>query len=116
MKFLVDECTGPKVAKWLSNNGYVVFSVFDESRGLSDKEILLKSYTEGWILITNDKDFGEMVYRENYSHCGIVFLRLNSQRAVAKINALNQLLSIYAEQLPNSFTVVSETQVRFSDR
>lgn len=62
MRFLVDECTGPSVAKWLRNDGHQVFSVFDELRGTSDHELLAKACAEKWILITNDKDFGEMVY------------------------------------------------------
>ncbi len=32
MRFLVDECTGPVVAQWLREQGYDVFSVFEESR------------------------------------------------------------------------------------
>ncbi len=103
MKFLVDECTGPAVATWLRKEGYEVFSVFDEARGLGDDKILAKSYAEGWILITNDKDFGEMVYRKNYPHCGIIFLRLNSQRAVVKIEALKRLLATYTETATGLF-------------
>ena len=34
MRFLVDECTGPAVASWLRDNGYEVFSVFEEAKGL----------------------------------------------------------------------------------
>ncbi len=114
MKFLIDECTGSSVAKWLRKEGYEVFSVFDELRGASDDEILTKAYVENWILITNDKDFGEMVYRERRLHQGIVFLRLNSQRATLKIDALNRLLAVYKKDVANNFVVVTETQVRFT--
>ncbi len=116
MKFLVDECTGPAVAKWLKAEGYEVFSVFEELRGASDEDILEKARAEYWILITNDKDFGEMVYRERLSHCGIIFLRLHSQRADAKISALRKLFTAYAQQLPDAFVVVTEAQVRFTSR
>ena len=43
MRFIVDECTGPEVAKWLSQNGYEVFSVFDEARGADDDSIIQKA-------------------------------------------------------------------------
>lgn len=114
MRFLVDECTGPSVARWLKNEGHQVFSVFDELQGASDNELLAKAYAEKWILITNDQDFGEMVYRENRSHCGIVFLRLRDQRSVIKIDVLNRLINAYADRLADAFVVVTETQVRFS--
>ncbi len=64
MRFLVDECTGSKVAQWLRDEKHEVFSVFDEARGMTDDEVLAKALSENWILITNDKDFGEMVFRE----------------------------------------------------
>ena len=38
MKFLVDECTGPAVARWLKQNGYDVFSVYDQARGIETIE------------------------------------------------------------------------------
>lgn len=64
MRFLVDECTGPAVARWLREQSHEVFSVFDEARGMVDADILYKAHSENWILITNDRDFGEKVYRE----------------------------------------------------
>ena len=114
MRFLVDECTGPSVARWLKGEGHQVFSVFDELRGASDDELLAKAFAEKWILITNDKDFGEMVYRENRSHCGIVFLRLHDQRSVLKIDIFNRPITAHADRLADAFVVVTEKQVRFS--
>ena len=55
MRFLVDECTGPAVARWLRNHSHEVFSVYEETRGITDDDILDKAYSENWILITNDK-------------------------------------------------------------
>jgi len=55
MRFLVDECTGPRVASWLRANAHEVFSVYDEARGMTDDDVLAKAYSERWILITNDK-------------------------------------------------------------
>ena len=58
MRSLVDESTGPWVAQWLRKHGHEVFSVFEQSRGIDDEEIIQKAFTENWILITNDKDLG----------------------------------------------------------
>lgn len=88
MRFLVDECTGSKVAKWLLDSRHEVFSVFDEVRGMTDDEILTKALVENWILITNDKDFGEMIFRERRGHHGIIFMRLDDERAANKIKVL----------------------------
>ena len=114
MRFIVDECTGPAVARWLSAKPHEVFSVFDEARGMLDNDILEKAHTENWILITNDKDFGDKVYRERRPHRGVVFLRLQDERAASKIQALDSLLGGYADQLADAFVVVTEYQVRFA--
>ena len=66
MRFIVDECTGPHAAEWLQQPGYEVYSVFDETPGSTDDQILDKACTENWVLITNEKDFGELVYRDEY--------------------------------------------------
>lgn len=116
MRFLVDECTGPAVAEWLREQKHEVFSVYDEARGLDDDAIIQKAFTENWILITNDKDFGEKIYREGHPHRGVILLRLEDERAVAKIEALRRLLRSYADRLADQFVVVTETKVRFARR
>lgn len=82
-------------------------------RGMDDEAVIAKAFAENWILIPNDKDFGEKVYREQCPHKGVVLLRLEDERVESKIGALRQLLEGYAEQLPNQFVVVTEKQVRF---
>ncbi len=116
MRFLVDECTGPAVARWLREHGHDVFSVYEEARGSDDDAIVRKAFDEDRILITNDKDFGERIYREGYLHRGVVFLRLGDERAEVKIETLRRLLETYADRLANQFVVVSQTRVRFARR
>lgn len=114
MRFLVDECTGPAVARWLQGQGHEVFSVFEEARGMADEDVIEKAFAENWILVTNDKDFGEKVYRERREHKGVVLVRLDDERAASKIDVLGRLLSAYADQLADRFVVVTETRVRFA--
>jgi predicted nuclease of predicted toxin-antitoxin system len=114
MRFLVDECTGPAVAQWLRAQNHQVFSVFEEARGMVDDDIVRKAFAENWILITNDKDFGEQIYRDRRPHRGVVFLRLRNELAANKIAAIRRLLAGYEEQLADRFVVVTESQVRFA--
>lgn len=114
MRFLVDECTGPSVARWLREQGHDVFSVFDQARGVDDDWIIQKAMNENRILVTNDKDFGEKVFRQHQTHKGIVLLRLDDERAVNKIKKLDSLLKRYPENLPNHFVVVTVDQIRLA--
>jgi predicted nuclease of predicted toxin-antitoxin system len=114
MRFLVDECTGPAVAQWLCNRQHEVFSVYEQARGMNDDDIIQKAFAEHWILITNDKDFGEKIYRGRHPHRGVIFLRLDDERARSKIETLQRLLQGYANQLADHYVVVTETRVRFA--
>ena len=51
MKFLVDECTGPAVARWLKQQGHDVFSVYDQARGIGDDRVIEIAQIERRILI-----------------------------------------------------------------
>jgi predicted nuclease of predicted toxin-antitoxin system len=102
------------VAAWLRGQGHEVFSVFEEARGAEDDEVISKAYAEGWILVTNDKDFGEKVYRERRPHRGVIFMRLGDERAANKIEVLRRLLGGYADKLTGRFVVVTNARVRFA--
>jgi predicted nuclease of predicted toxin-antitoxin system len=65
-------------------------------------------------LVTIDKDFGEMVFRERRKHHGVIFLRLDDERAANKIEVLRKLLENYSERLSEMFVVATETSVRFA--
>ena len=114
MKFIVDECTGSLVGNWLRDLGYEVFGVYEEARGAIDEQLLEKAVAENWILITNDTDFADKIYRESSPYQGVIFLHLENQLPVKKIEILDRLLTIYPEFLPHCFTVVTETRVRFT--
>jgi predicted nuclease of predicted toxin-antitoxin system len=114
MGFLVDECTGPAVAAWLVQQGHEVYSVYDQSPGATDDELLALAYRDDWIVITNDRDFGELIFREGRLHHGVVFLRLDDERPTNKIRVLGALITGHVTQLPNHFVVVTESQVRFA--
>ncbi len=114
MRFLVDECTGPAVAEWLRAQGHEVFSVYDSARGMDDNDIVQKAFEENWILITNDKDFGDQIYREHKSHHGVILLRLDNERVKNNIDVLKRLLNSYVDRLPDQFVVATEEKVRFA--
>jgi len=113
MKFLVDECTGPAVAHWLEQQGHDVFSVYDQARGIDDDKVIEIAQGEGRILITNDRGFGEKVFRERRPHHGVVFLRLANERSANKIRVLDQLISLHGDAIADHFVVVTDTQIRF---
>ena len=112
MRFLVDECTGTSVADWLRSENHEVFSVFEEWRGATDDDILEKCKLENYILITSDKDFGEMVFRNQRVHNGIILLRCEPNVFANRIKKKKKLLQNYPDSLQNNFIVVTNDKVR----
>ena len=111
MRFIVDECTGSRVAEWLRSLGHDVFSVFDDARGTTDDAVLALSLGESRILVTNDKDFGDKICRDGQSHVGVVLLRVDGG-ASDKIAALERLFRLNM-QLELGFVVVTTAGIRF---
>jgi len=116
MQFLIDECTGPAVARWLREQGHAVFSVFEQARGMDDDDIVEKAHNENRILITNDKDFGEKIYRDRKPHKGVILLRLDDERAKSKIRVIQRLLENYSDRLQDNFIVATEQRVRIAKK
>ena len=112
MRFLLDECVGPVVARWLQNLNHDVISIYDTNPGIADQQVLQKAVQEKRILITNDKDFGDMVIRKKKKHCGIILLRLEDERSSNKVAVLTNLFEKYSDDLSDTFVVVSESGVR----
>jgi predicted nuclease of predicted toxin-antitoxin system len=85
VKFLVDECTGTSVVACLRDEGHDVAAVAEVMPQADDDEILDHAVSDARILVTNDKDFGEMIYRSGQAHRGVVLLRLRDERAENKV-------------------------------
>lgn len=114
MRFLVDECTGPAVSRFLRQQGHDVFCVYEQARGISDDEVIERAAAEKRILVTNDKDFGVKVYRDGNLHSGVILLRLQTASDAVKVAALSRFLHSYAGRTEGAFVIVADRRVRFA--
>lgn len=112
LRFLIDESTGQAVAVHLRQHGYDALAVSEVMPQADDALILRFAVTERRIVITNDKDFGEMVYRERQQHCGIILLRLADVSAAAKKRIALSIVEHFGEQLVDAFCVSTEKKSR----
>ena len=74
MRFLVDVCAGKELADWLREQGHDVKEVRERDPRMTDDEILNWAKAEGRVIVTMDKDFGELAVVQGKTHCGIVRL------------------------------------------
>lgn len=112
MKFLVDESADARLATYLKSLGHYATTIArDYAPSLEDSEVLAIAQREQRILITNDRDFGELVFRFGHTHAGVIFFRLSTTSLEVKIKRLNYVLDRCADGL-EQFLVVKERSVR----
>lgn len=111
-RFLVDESTGQAVVHHLRREGYDVVGVAEVMPQADDNRVIDFAYQEQRILVTNDKDFGEKVFRDGRSHVGVLLLRLSDNRASNKALIAEAVLRHHLDRLPNHFVVATEQTIR----
>jgi predicted nuclease of predicted toxin-antitoxin system len=112
MIFLADEGVDGPVVKHLRENGYDVTYIAEMATGIDDETILELAKNENRILITRDKDFGELVYRLQKIHSGIILTRLAGIDAKTKAQMVLKVIEDYEEELSGAFTVIQPGIVR----
>lgn len=112
MRLLFDQSTDRRLGPMLRQRGHDVQIVgVDYPRSLPDYQVLAIAQQVGRILVTQDRDFGELVFRYHRPHAGVIFLRLPPVELDAKLARLLHVINNYADQL-RQFVVVTERQVR----
>lgn len=112
MKFLIDECAGRSVAQWLQDQGHDVVLIVDVAPSISDDQVLHKALVENRILVTMDKDFGDLIFRSKQNHCGVILLRLVDYQASRKITVLRNVLAHHEHEIDYNFIVATEQSIR----
>ena len=79
MKFITDENLGIQIPRFLKSLDYDVISVIEVALSYPDIDILAIANKENRILLTTDKDFGELVFKEKLIHSGVILLRLRDE-------------------------------------
>ncbi|MFZ5819243.1 MAG: DUF5615 family PIN-like protein [Chloroflexota bacterium] len=114
MKILLDTCVWGGVRYVLESAGHDVIWTGEWDQDPGDEEILSFAYREGRILVTLDKDFGELVVVHGLPHAGIVRLVNLSTRQQGEICL--QVLSRYEGSLKKGALITAERdRVRIRD-
>ena len=101
MLFLLDANVEHRLAAFLTSLGHDVKTIArDYPASLADHDVLNHAVAEKRILITNDRDYGELIFRQHFSHCGVIFFRLkNSKDISGKLTWLTIILQTYKDNL-----------------
>ena len=113
MRFLVDRCAGRRLADWLRNNGHDTLEAQALGPDPGDRALLELAESDDRVLVTIDKDFGELIYLHGVPHAGLI--RLPDVRASRRIEIIAEVINHYRAELEErAMITVQGRHVRIS--
>ena len=117
LKFLVDVGVGRTVEDYLRAQGYDTRAVRDMDPRMKDWDIIRKAVTENRMLVTMDKDFGELVYHSSMEHCGVLLFRLeDAPGEKKKLQVIKTIIENYSSHIRGCFCVFQKDKLRIRRR
>lgn len=111
-KFLVDVGVGNIMEDWLEQQEFDVQTVRRLNPKMTDIDILNLASKEKRIVITMDKDFGELIFASKKKHAGVLLLRLDDAASDQKLTVVKEIFTKHLKQLANHFCVYQNETLR----
>lgn len=112
MNLIADESVDFNIILHLRKNGYMVFSISEDSPGISDDAVLKIALEKESIVLTEDKDFGELVYRFKRKNMGIILIRLIGVEVEVKLKIIQEVFEKYFAEMNHKFTIIGKDNIR----
>ncbi|NVN86437.1 MAG: DUF5615 family PIN-like protein [Rhodopseudomonas sp.] len=112
MRWLGDECVSASLVMALRADGHDVLYIAEMAAGLSDAEVIGLALHERRLLLTEDKDFGDLVVRQGRSVPGVVLIRIDSAKPSLKATRLAAAIAHFGEGLFGRYLVIEEGRLR----
>ncbi len=112
MQIVADESVDFGIILRIRQKGYEVLSIMEEYSGIIDAEVLKIAVENQSLLITEDKDFGELTYRLKLEHNGILLIRLGEFPRAERIDLVSEIIEKHFNELCNKFSVIDKRGLR----
>ncbi|MEN8156245.1 MAG: DUF5615 family PIN-like protein [Bacteroidota bacterium] len=112
MTFLADESVDYPIVKSLRDQGFNVSYITEISPGITDEEVINLASSKSMVLITGDKDFGTLTFRNRMISEGVVLYRLSGFNNEEKAQRVSSVMAEHFESLKGSFTVIGKELTR----
>lgn len=116
MNLLADEGVDRPIVEQLRQDGHSVLYIAEMSPGIADDVILAQANDMNALLLTLDKDFGELVFRQGLVYAGVVLIRLAGLQPTTKARIVTTVLQEHETEMLNAFSVITPGAVRIRKR
>src|SRR5438105_13184473 len=107
MRILADENIAPLIVDRLRQEGYQIEHIAEIAKGSADVDVLGSANEQGAILLTDDKDFGDLVIYQQRPSLGVILLRLKGVPIVQRAEVVVSFIQENEEKLVGAFTVIT---------
>ena len=112
LKIIADENIPLKVIQKLHESQIDVLSITENNRGISDKEIAGLAIEENGYILTFDKDFGDIIYKDKFKLKGMILLRIEPRNIDYIFNKIIRVIDIIKDNDDYNIFVVTEDKIR----
>ena len=113
MKLLANENFPYASIYYLREKSYDVLSIGIDNPSIMDSEIMNIAINEGRIILTFDRDYGELIFRYNYRpEKGVIYLRLDEYKPHEPGLIVEGILTNIGIDLTRALTVIDKTGIR----
>ena len=112
MRWLADECVAAALVAELRHLGHDVVYVAEQSAGSADRKVLKQARDGNRLLLTEEKDFGDLVFRSRLAVPGVVLLRLSPEDRLLKWRRLSAAIEQFGSGLAGRYIVVEKARMR----
>lgn len=116
MKLVADESIDKQIVDCLREHGHSVSFVAETSPSLDDDAVLARANEQQAPLLTSDKDFGELVFRQELVSHGVLLVRLAGLLSETKARIVAAAIGEHEQELRGNFAVVAPGAVRIRSR
>ena len=116
LRFLADESCDFAVVRAIRADGYDVLAVSEYTQRSDDQELNEQAYLENRIVLTEDKDFGWLVFVSQVATAGVILIRFPGNRREALVRTVRILIQEKADEIQGAFVVLQPGHVRISQK
>ena len=111
-RFLADESCDFAVVRELRTAGFDVVAVVEKAPGTTDERVIELARPESRIVLTEDRDFGRLVFAATRATSGVIFIRFPATRRTELTARVLDLVRREGDRLEKSFTVMGPSRTR----
>jgi predicted nuclease of predicted toxin-antitoxin system len=115
VNIVADQNISAVIIQALRQDGHAVVAIRETARGSADDQILALAHAEGALIVTDDRDFGQLVFRQVKPTSGVLYIRLHGIPSSDRAQLILEVLREHGNELAGKFAVLTRRGLRIRE-